>query len=69
MPHNPEKIRRVISTPSFSFKTGNEKLAAKSANHNNNVLTDNAKPLIRLGNISERTTQVTDPKLAEKPAI
>ncbi len=59
----------VVDVPNSLFNTGNEKLATKSASHKTSVAKESASPRIRLGNISESITQVTAPKLAEKPAI
>jgi hypothetical protein len=63
------KSDSVADVPNCLFSIGNEKLAAKSAIHNTSVAKDNASALTRLGKISDKITQVTAPKLAEKPAM
>ncbi len=63
------KSDSVADVPNCLFRIGNEKLAAKSASHKTKVANDRASPLTRLGKISDKITQVTAPKLAEKPAM
>ena len=62
-------MSNVAGTPNFLFNTGNKKLATKSAIQSISVQRDKARLRIRLGKISQRITQVTAPRLAEKPAI
>ena len=54
--------QNVPEAPKASFKIGNVNVKMKDATHSANVAIDIATPLILLGKISDKTTQVIGAK-------